>query len=50
VRDVNTLVKPQQVVDSENMTTLFVVVSKFAHKDWETSYEKMCNFVVRAGA
>ena len=47
VRDINTLVKPQQLVDSENMTTAFVVVSKFAIKDWETSYEKLCNFVVR---
>jgi len=46
VRDISTLVKPQQLVDSENMTTAFVVISKFATKDWETSYERLCNFVV----
>lgn len=46
VRDLHTLVKPNQVITSENMTTAFVVVSKFAIKDWEGSYEKMCNFVV----
>ena len=46
VRDINTLVKPQSLVDSENMTTVFVVVSKFALKDWEASYERLCNFVV----
>lgn len=46
VRDLHTLVKPNQVISSENMTTAFVVVSKFAVKDWTDSYEKMCNFVV----
>ena len=46
VRDLHTLVKPNQIISSENMTTAFVVVSKFAIKDWEGSYEKMCNFVV----
>lgn len=48
VRDISTLVKPSQVIDSENMTTVFVVVGKYAIKDWETSYEKMCSFVVSA--
>lgn len=47
VRDINTVVKPNQVVESENMTTAFVVVAKYSHKDWDLSYEKMCNFVVR---
>lgn len=50
VRDISTLVKPSQVIDSENMTTVFVVVGKYAIKDWETSYEKMCSFVVSKGA
>lgn len=48
VRDVSTMVKPQQVIDSENMMTLFVVVSKFALREWEQSYEKLSNFVVSA--
>jgi hypothetical protein len=38
-----------KVLDSENLTTLFVVVSKFGVKDWETTYEKLCDFVVRCG-
>jgi hypothetical protein len=46
VRDIATLVKPQDVVDSENLMTLFVVVSKFGLKEWESSYEKLSNFVV----
>ena len=49
VRDIALLVKPQHLVDSENLTTLFVVVSKFNLKEWETTYEKMCNYVVRPG-
>lgn len=35
-----------QVLDSENLMTLFVVVSKFGVKDWEATYEKLCDFVV----
>lgn len=27
--------------------TLFVVVSKFGVKDWEATYESLCDFVVR---
>lgn len=50
VRDINGVVKPHQVVESENMCTAFVVVGKHSVKEWETSYEKMCNFVVGAGA
>ncbi|KAG2492646.1 hypothetical protein HYH03_009062 [Edaphochlamys debaryana] len=46
VRDISTVVKPQQVIDTEHLVTLFVIVSKFAVRDWEDSYEKMCNFVV----
>ncbi|KAI8468810.1 MAG: vacuolar H+ ATPase V1 sector, subunit C [Monoraphidium minutum] len=46
VRDISTVVKPEQVLDSENLMTLFVVVSKFGVKDWEATYEKLCDFVV----
>lgn len=46
VRDVSTMVKPQQVVDSENLATLFVVVSKFNLKEWESTYERLSNYVV----
>lgn len=46
VRDIGALVKPGQLVDSENLTTLFVVVSKYSVKDWESCYEKLADFVV----
>eukprot|EP00879_Flechtneria_rotunda_P001770 GHRR01001934.1.p1 GENE.GHRR01001934.1~~GHRR01001934.1.p1 ORF type:complete len:374 (+),score=111.37 GHRR01001934.1:96-1217(+) len=46
VRDVASIVEPQEVVESENLTTLFVVVSKYSVKEWDTSYEKLCDFVV----
>lgn len=46
MRDVSTLVKPAQVIDTEHLTTLFVIISKFSLKEWEEGYEKMCNFVV----
>jgi hypothetical protein len=46
VRDISGVVKPQHVVDSENLATLFVVVSKYSVKEWESCYEKLCDFVV----
>lgn len=46
VRDIALLVRPQDFIDSENLTTLFVVVSKYGHKEWEQSYEKLSNYVV----
>lgn len=46
VRDISTIVQPQHLVDSENLATLFVLVSKFAVAEWEASYEKLSNFVV----
>lgn len=48
VRDISGLIKPQHLVDSENLTTLFVVVSKFAKQEWDAQYEKLTNFVVRS--
>jgi len=46
VRDISSLVKPQHLVDSENLSTLFVVVSKYALPEWWQLYEKLSNFVV----
>ena len=50
VRDISTLVKPQHLVESENLTTLFVVVSKFGLQEWQQTYEKLSNFVVSTGS
>ncbi|KAF8058480.1 VHA-C [Scenedesmus sp. PABB004] len=46
VRDIAGVVSPGHVVDSENLTTLFVVVGKFGLKEWEASYESLADFVV----
>lgn len=46
VRDIGTMVKPNEVVDSENLTTLFVIVSKFGMQEWTSTYETMSQFVV----
>lgn len=46
VRDISALVKPRDFVDSENLTTLYVIVGKYSLKDWLSSYEKLSNYVV----
>lgn len=46
VRDISGLVKADQVVDSENLTTVFVVVGKYSVKEWDSCYEKLADFVV----
>lgn len=46
VRDLSTLVKAEDVIYSEHLTTLLVVVSKYSQKDWLSSYETLSSFVV----
>ncbi|XP_042520008.1 V-type proton ATPase subunit C isoform X2 [Macadamia integrifolia] len=46
VRDLSNLVKPEDVITSENLVTLLAVVSKFSQKDWLSSYETLANYVV----
>ncbi|PSC71138.1 V-type proton ATPase subunit C [Micractinium conductrix] len=46
VRDLSSLVPPGQLVDTENLTTLLVVVPKAAKQDWVTQYEGLAEFVV----
>ncbi|XP_030638261.1 V-type proton ATPase subunit C 1-A [Chanos chanos] len=38
--------KEDLVLNSEYLTTLLVVVPRASYKQWETSYESMCEFVV----
>lgn len=38
-----------QVVDSENLVSLFVIVSKHSVKEWEGCYETLSSYVVSAG-
>jgi len=46
IRDLSDIIKPEDVVDSEHLTTLFVIVPKHSEKDWESSYETLSQFVV----
>ncbi|PHT55818.1 V-type proton ATPase subunit C [Capsicum baccatum] len=46
VRDLSNLVKPEDVVNSEHLTTLLAVVSKYSQKDWLSSYETLTTYVV----
>ncbi|KAM3381517.1 V-type proton ATPase subunit C [Capsicum galapagoense] len=46
VRDLSNLVKPEDVVTSEHLTTLLAVVSKYSQKDWLSSYETLTTYVV----
>lgn len=46
VRDLSNLVKPEDVVSSEHLTTLLAVVSKYSQKDWLSSYETLTSYVV----
>ncbi len=46
VRDVSSLVHASQLVDTENLTTLLVVVPKSAKSEWLAQYESLSDFVV----
>ncbi|PNX96307.1 V-type proton ATPase subunit C-like protein, partial [Trifolium pratense] len=46
VRDLSNLVKPEDIVSSEHLTTLLAVVSKYSQKDWLASYETLTSYVV----
>lgn len=46
VRDVALVVSPEDIVDTENLTTLFAVVNKLNKKSWYDSYETLCGYVV----
>lgn len=46
VRDLSNLVKPEDIISSEHLTTLLAVVSKYSQKDWLSSYETLSTYVV----
>jgi len=46
VRDLSPLIKSEHLIESEHLTTLFVVVNKHNEKDWINSYEHLAEFVV----
>ena len=50
VRDLTGLVKHGDAVNTENLITLFTVVSKSDKPEWQKSYEVLSDFVVSACA
>ena len=50
VRDLGGILKPGDLVDTENLTTLFVVVPAHTKGEWLKTYETLSDFVVRARA
>uniref|UniRef100_M4EDU1 V-type proton ATPase subunit C n=1 Tax=Brassica campestris TaxID=3711 RepID=M4EDU1_BRACM len=46
VRDLSSLVKPEDIVASEHLETLLAVVPKYSQKDWLACYETLTDFVV----
>lgn len=47
VRDLAGLVHKDDVVATENLVTMFVVVPKPSRAEWLASYEQLSDFVVR---
>ncbi|XP_010554131.1 PREDICTED: V-type proton ATPase subunit C-like isoform X2 [Tarenaya hassleriana] len=46
VRDLSSLVKPEDIVTSEHLVTVLAVVPKYSQKDWLSCYETLTNYVV----
>lgn len=46
VRDLASLVEPDDVIATENLTTLFVVVPKMGVTSWLADYERLSDYVV----
>ena len=47
VRDLGDFVKKEDVVSTDNITTVFAVVSKYSKGEWLACYESLCEYVVR---
>ena len=48
IRDLTTLVRVEDIVNTEHMTTLAVIVPKPSQEEWMLNYEKLALFVVNA--
>jgi len=46
VKGLHDIVKKDDLITSEYLTTLVVVVSKYGQKEWENSYEKLTEYVL----
>ncbi|KHN24290.1 V-type proton ATPase subunit C [Glycine soja] len=47
VCDLSNLVKPEDIITLENLTTLLAIDPKYSQKDWLFGYETLTNYVVR---
>eukprot|EP00771_Trimastix_marina_P000471 gnl/Trimastix_PCT/1492.p1 GENE.gnl/Trimastix_PCT/1492~~gnl/Trimastix_PCT/1492.p1 ORF type:complete len:393 (+),score=106.90 gnl/Trimastix_PCT/1492:65-1180(+) len=46
VRSLTDIVTEEDSIETENITTLFVVVPKFLYREWETKYETLTDMIV----
>ncbi|XP_022141485.1 V-type proton ATPase subunit C [Momordica charantia] len=46
VRDISNLVKPEDIITSEHLATLLVIVPKYSQKEWLSTYEILTSYVV----
>jgi len=46
VKGLHDIVKKEDILITEYLTTLVVVVSKYGHKEWENCYEKLTEYVL----
>ncbi|XP_028090526.1 V-type proton ATPase subunit C-like isoform X3 [Camellia sinensis] len=46
VCDLSNLVKPQDIIITEHLTTLLAIVPKYSQKDWLSSYKTLTAYVV----
>ncbi|KAG5048893.1 hypothetical protein JHK85_009996 [Glycine max] len=49
VCDLSNLVKLEDIITSENLTTLLAIVPKYSQKDWLFGYETLTNYVDEDG-
>ncbi|CAL5333168.1 unnamed protein product [Camellia sinensis] len=45
VCDLSNLVKPQDIIITEHLTTLLAIVPKYSQKDWLSSYKTLTAYV-----
>lgn len=48
VRDLGDFVKKEHIISTENITTVFAVISKYSKGEWLQSYESLVEYVVGA--
>ena len=47
VKDLGSIVSEKDVINTENLITLFVVVPRHQKKEWLSSYESITEYIVR---